>query len=78
MPTFLFLPNIHIFKGYTCFQVANMEALEAGGVCICVCVCGGQGVGRDKRYKQLNIWIISEMSSATTKNISVYADTIPV
>lgn len=55
-----------------------MEALRPKCVCICVCVCGGQGVGRDKRYKQLNIWIISEMSSATTQKYTVYADTIPV
>ena len=42
-----------------------MEALRpAVFVFVCVCVCGRQGVGRNKRYKQLNIWIISEMSSA--------------
>ena len=35
MPTFLFLPNIHIFKGYTCFQVANMEAVRPA-VCVFV------------------------------------------
>lgn len=45
-----------------------MEALRpAVFVFVCVCVCGRQGVGRNKRYKQLNIWIISEMSSATTQ-----------
>ena len=55
------------------FSSSQYGSGEAGSVCICVCVCvcvcvcGGQGVGRDKRYKQLNIWIISEVSSATTQ-----------
>lgn len=49
------------------FSDSQYGGSEASSVCTCVCVCGGQGVDRDKRYKQLNIWLISEVSSATTQ-----------